>query len=253
MSCSLSAGSLARAGLALRGGRREGTSFGGEGWLSLGWLGSGRSLVARRVCRRWDDLSGGRRWGLWQRSPGLRLRRPQERPVLELRVLVGVELGRQFCDCGKGRARAPSGASKLRLLPHRQGRKNAGGSSHWRSLTDPQSPPVACFWSAFWLGRDRHRPCVWAGEETHRRHLLRWHEHTASVSLLMKAGLAVRQAEDVIVVAVVSPPNMSNVCLWCLCAWLKLFHHFRCCKEEFVLWCFLALRQALLLFLFVFV
>ena len=64
--------------------------------------------------------------------------------MLELRVLVGVELGRQFCDCGKGRARAPSGASKLRLLPHRQGRKNASGSCHWRSLTDPQSPPVAC-------------------------------------------------------------------------------------------------------------
>ena len=154
--------------------RREGTSFGGEGWLSLGWLGSGRSLVAKRGGRRWDNLSGGRGWGLWQRSPGLRLRRPQERPVLELRVLVGVELGRQFCDCGKGRARAPSGASKLRLLPHRQGRKNAGGSSHWRSLTVPQSPPVACMLLvSFWLGRDRHRPCVWAGEEPHRRHLLR--------------------------------------------------------------------------------
>ena len=162
MSCSLSAGSLARAGLALRGGRREGTSFGGEGWLSLVWLGSGRSLVAKRGGRRWDDLSGGRGWGLWQRSPGLRLRRPQERPVLELRVLVGVELGRQFCDCGKGRARAPSGASKLRLLPHRQGRKNAGGSSHWRSLTAPQSPPVACMLlvSFFgWDGTDIGRVC----------------------------------------------------------------------------------------------
>ena len=143
MSCSLSAGSLARAGLALRGGRREGTSFGGEGWLSLGWLGSGRSLVAKRGGRRWDNLSGGRGWGLWQRSPGLRLRRPQERPVLELRVLVGVELGRQFCDCGKGRARAPSGASKLRLLPHRQGRKKC----RWKlplALLDRPSKPSCC-------------------------------------------------------------------------------------------------------------
>ena len=45
-------------------------------------------------------------------------------------------------------------------------------------------------------------------------------------------------------------PDLRNVCLWHHCAWLKLFHLFHCCGEEFALWRFLALLQAQLLFLF---